>query len=376
MKRSINLSHRVAVLDEDLCQPKKCGLECISFCPVNKSGSECILQNPIDGKAIISEDLCTGCGICIKKCPFEAIVIVNLVKELGENKIHQFGINSFRIYHMPILKQGSVIGLLGRNGIGKSTILNILSGNIKPNFGAYESDSTSDKVIKHFHGTDLQSHFEKIVDKTIRVSIKPQLITAIPKVFKGTTRDLLKRYDERNNVDKLIADLDLKETLDQNIEELSGGQLQRVAVATAAAKDADYYFFDEPSSYNDVYQRIAVGKVIHDLAVEQQRSVMVAEHDLSLLDYVSDYIYIIYGSPGAYGIVSSLQSTKNGINNFLEGFIRTENTRIRDRAFVFDITTGLAPNTITDNLVATYSDLIKSYSSFKLQVGAGLLRHE
>ncbi len=372
MKESRKLTHRIAALDDDLCQPRKCGLECIVYCPVNKSdGGECIVQRPKDGKAVISEDLCTGCGICVKKCPFEAIVIVNLVKELGEHKIHQFGINSFRIYRLPTFRRGSVVGLLGRNGIGKSTVLNILSGNIRPNFGSYETDLNWGQVIKNFHGTDLSSHFEKIADKTIRVSIKPQLVTLIPKIFKGTAKELLRKYDERNKVDELMADLDLKEILDQDIEELSGGQLQRLAIAVAAAKDADYYFFDEPSSYNDVYQRIAVARVIHDLAAEEQKKVMVAEHDLALLDYISDYIYIIYGEPSAYGIVSSLYSTKTGINSFLEGFIQIENTRFREKAFLFDIKTELASNTVRDDPIAGYSDMIKSFSSFKLKVSSG-----
>ncbi|HEY6405184.1 MAG TPA: 4Fe-4S binding protein, partial [Nitrososphaeraceae archaeon] len=115
MIHSPEKTHRVAVLDEDLCQPRKCSLECIVYCPVNKTGGECITQRETDGKAVISEDLCTGCGICVKKCPFDAIVIVNLAKELGTEKIHQFGINSFRLYRLPLPKKGYVVGLIGRN---------------------------------------------------------------------------------------------------------------------------------------------------------------------------------------------------------------------------------------------------------------------
>ncbi len=135
MKDSTKLTHRVAVLDEELCQPRKCGLECIMYCPVNKTGGECIVLSDDSKKAVISEDLCTGCGICVKKCPFDAIVIVNLARELGDEKIHQYGINSFRLYRLPTLKKGHVVGLLGKNAIGKSTIVNILSGSITPNFG-------------------------------------------------------------------------------------------------------------------------------------------------------------------------------------------------------------------------------------------------
>jgi ATP-binding cassette subfamily E protein 1 len=366
-------THRVAVLDEELCQPKKCGLECIVYCPVNKTGGACIVQRPEDNKALISEDLCTGCGICIKKCPFDAIVIVNLAKELSEDKVHQYGINSFRFYRLPTPKKGAVVGLVGRNGMGKSTIVNVLSGSMKPNLGKYDQQEVSwDEVLKYYQGTELKSHFEKIASGSMRASIKPQLVYLIPKAFKGTTKELLKKYDERKVVDKLIQQLSLQNILDRDIAQLSGGELQRLAVAVAAAKDAEYYFFDEPSSYNDVYQRLAVAKVIRELA-EQGKSVMVVEHDMTLLDYLSDYVHLIYGEPGAYGIVSGMQSTKVGINNFLEGFLPAENVRFRDKAFKFDITSS-NDDVILDIPAASYSDLTKSFPSFNLKVAAGKVR--
>ena len=164
-------------------------------------------ERPDDGKAVISEDLCNGCGICVKKCPFDAIVIVNLAKELGKDKIHQYGVNSFRLYRLPTQKKGSIVGLLGKNGTGKSTMVNILSGNIKPNFGNYENELTWDQVIKNFYGTELKSHFERIANGTLRASIKPQLVYQIPKTFKGTAKELIKKFDERKVADKLVNDL-------------------------------------------------------------------------------------------------------------------------------------------------------------------------
>jgi ATP-binding cassette subfamily E protein 1 len=365
-------THRVAVLDDELCQPRKCGLECIVYCPVNKTGGECIIQRPEDGKALISEDLCTGCGICIKKCPFDAIVIVNLAKELSEDKVHQYGVNSFRFYRLPTPKKGAVVGLIGRNGMGKSTIVNILSGSMKPNLGKYDQDISWDEILKYYQGTEMKSHFEKIANGTMRASIKPQLVYLIPKAFKGTPKELLRKYDERNVTDKLVQQLSLQNILDRDIAQLSGGELQRLAVAVAAAKDAEYYFFDEPSSYNDVYQRLTVANVIKELA-EQGKNVMVVEHDMTLLDYLSDYVHIIYGEPGAYGIVSGMQSTKVGINNFLEGFLPAENVRFRDKAFRFDITSS-NEDVLLDISIARYSDLTKSFPSFKLKVAAGKIR--
>src|SRR5919199_4518808 len=365
-------THRVAVLDEELCQPKKCGLECIIYCPVNKTGGECIIQRPEDGKAVIAEDLCTGCGICIRKCPFDAIVIVNLAKELSQDKIHQYGINSFRFYRLPTPKKGAVVGLVGRNGIGKSTIVNILSGNMKPNLGKYDQEISWDEILKYYQGTEMKSHFEKIANGSMRASIKPQLVYLIPRAFKGTPQELLRKYDERKVADNLVQQLDLQNILHRDLSLLSGGELQRLAVAVATAKDAEYYFFDEPSSYNDVYQRLAVAKVIRELA-EHGKNVMVVEHDMTLLDYLSDYVHIVYGEPGAYGIVSGMQSTKVGINNFLEGFLPAENVRFRDKAFQFDITSS-NEDMLLDISIVRYSALTKSFPSFRLKMAPGNVR--
>ena len=369
MDKHGNLTHRVAVLDQELCQPRKCGLECIIYCPVNKTGGECIVQRPDDGKAVISEDLCTGCTICIKKCPFDAIVIVNLAHEIGVDKIHQYGINSFRLYKIPIPKEGTVTGIVGRNGMGKSTIINLLSGNIKPNFGNFDKEFDWDEILTKLSNIELRKHFEKIQTKSLRTSIKPQLVYLIPKVFKGTVSELMKKYDERKVSDVLIEELGLKNLLERDLSTLSGGELQRVAVAVAAAKDAEYYFFDEPSSFNDIYQRLAVARVINNLA-KVGKSVMIVEHDMSLLDYLSDNIYITYGEPGAYGIVSSLQSTKVGINNFLEGYIPTENVRFRDKAYKFDISSN-TETVLSSSPVVEYTALMKTLGQFSLTVEKG-----
>jgi ATP-binding cassette subfamily E protein 1 len=194
----------------------------------------------------------------------------------------------------------------------------------------------------------------------------------IPKAFKGTARDLLQKYNERDVLDDLVTSLDLKYALNRNVTELSGGELQRLAVAIAASKESDYYFFDEPSSYNDVYQRLSVARVIRDLA-KSGKSVMVVEHDITLLDYLSDYIHILYGEPGAYGITSVLQSTKVGINNFLDGFLPSENVRFRQKAFRFETTTT-TDDMVLDVPVARYTSIYKSFPSFKLKVADGQIR--
>lgn len=366
------MTHRVAVLDKELCQPKKCGLECIKYCPVNKSGADCIVLNEEIKKAQIDESLCNGCGICVKVCPFDAITIVNLASELATDKIHQYGMNSFRLYRIPTPKKGEVVGLLGRNGMGKSTVVNILSGNLKPNLGRYENPPDWDEILKYFAGTELKEHFEKIKNNEIKASIKPQQVYTVSQIFDGTAKELLDKYDQKGISNELIKQLALKNSIHHHVKELSGGELQRLAVAVCAAREADFYFFDEPSSYNDVFQRRGVAQVIHGLANEG-KSVMVVEHDLTLLDFLSDYIEILYGEPAAYGIVSGVLSTKVGINVFLDGYLPSENVRFRDKKFSFDVSTSQDLFEKGD-VVISYPALARNYPSFSVKVEPGQIR--
>ena len=366
------MTHRVAVLDKELCQPKKCGLECIKYCPVNKSGADCIILNEETKKAQIDEDICNGCGICVKVCPFDAITIVNLASELSTDKVHQYGINSFRLYKLPTPKKGEVVGLLGRNGMGKSTVVNILSGSLKPNLGNFSEPPEWDDILKFYKGTELKSHFEEIKNDNIRASIKPQQVHNVVNAFDGTGKELLEKYDERGVAGEMIQKLGLDNSIGQNLNALSGGELQRLAVAVSASKDADFYFFDEPSSYNDVFQRAGVAKVIHSLA-ELGKSVMVVEHDLTLLDYLSDYIEVLYGVPAAYGIVSNVLSTKVGINAFLDGYLASENVRFRDKKFTFDASTA-TDEIQQGDVIVSYPKLEKKYSAFSVSIEPGEVR--
>jgi ATP-binding cassette subfamily E protein 1 len=367
----MSMPHRIAVLDRDSCHSRKCNLECITFCPVNKTGSDCIVLGQ-DAKAVISEELCTGCSICVKKCPFEAISIINVATELGEEKVHQYGVNTFRLYKIPIPKKNAVVGLVGRNGVGKSTALNVLSGSLKPNLGRYENPPSWPEIIDEFQGTELQSHFEAISNGSLRVSIKPQAVYLIPKVWSGSVRDLLKaQAGASRDVNEISDSLDLNECLDRNVTELSGGELQRTAVAATALKDADLYLFDEPSSYNDVFQRMHVSQVISNLT--KSASVILVEHDLSFLDYLSDYIHILYGEPGVYGIVSSIQSARTGINELLEGYLQVENIRFRDQPVRFDIYSPLEDVTETPT-ICSYTEITKNFPNFDLKVDSAEIR--
>ena len=362
--------HRLAVVDRDLCQSKKCGLECIRDCPVNINGEQCIV---LDNEAIslISEELCIGCGICIKVCPFDAIDILNLSEELKEDKIHQYGVNSFRIFKIPAVRKGQVVGLVGRNGIGKSTALKILSGSLVPNLGDYEHEAAWDRFIDYLSGREMKEHFERVASGEVRVSMKPQAVYKIPEAWSKDVESLLKKMDERDVFAEVVKELNLRNSLDRKVPDLSGGELQRVAVAVAALKDADLYLFDEPSSYNDVFQRLAVSRLIRSIA-EEGKSVLVVEHDITFLDYVTDYVQTIYGEPGVYGVVSGLYASRTGINALLDGYLPQENIRFRDGPVSFGQKSAVE-SVQSEYRVASYAELRKRYPGFALSVEAGTL---
>ncbi|MFH1588319.1 MAG: ribosome biogenesis/translation initiation ATPase RLI [Candidatus Diapherotrites archaeon] len=360
---------RLAVIDFDKCSPESCGnFLCVRICPVNRQGKECIIIDLDKNRPVISEILCTACKICSNKCPRKAISIINLVAELRQ-PLHQYGKNQFRIYRMPYPKKGHVVGLIGKNGTGKSTLLKIVSGNLIPNLGNYKEKPSFDKVIEEFAGRELGLFFSELKEKEIRISFKPQNIDELPKITKGKVIDLLKKSNEKGNLEELINALDLNKILERNLNELSGGELQRLSIAAAAGKKAGIYAFDEPSSFLDVSQRLRAAQLISSLA-DESTSVIVIEHDLALLDYLSDLIHVIFGSPGAYGVVSSPKSTRNGLNEFLDGFLRDENLRFRNEELKFSVRPALSEGKKIK--LIDYCAFSKSFGKgFSMKVNAG-----
>ncbi len=356
---------RIAVIDHSRCQPRKCSLECVKFCPGVRMGEETIVMDDTRGKPLISETLCTGCGICVKKCPFEAITVVNLPDELDSDKVHQYGENGFRIFRLPYPKEGAVTGLIGENGIGKTTILRILAGELIPNFGTQEASKES--VLEHFAGTQLHDYFKALYAGELRAVHKPQYVDALPKIVSGEVGELLSRVDERGEMRQVVERLELEHALPRELSRLSGGELQRVAIAAALLREGDIYIFDEPSSYLDVEQRLKVGRVIRELA--QEKRVLLVEHDLVVLDYLADYVHVLYGRAGAYGIVSHPRSVRQGINAYLNGYLREENVRIRAEPVRFEVRPPVVAR--EENLLLSFSRLCKSYDGFELCVAQG-----
>lgn len=363
---------RIAVLNTDRCKPGKCSpfgeKPCIKYCPKVRTGDKTIVLSQDSKRVIITESLCTGCGICIKKCPFNAICIVNLPDPLKNQMTYRYGPDQFSLFRMAIPKKGKVLGLIGENGIGKSTMLKILSGDLKLNLGRFEENAPDDnEIINFFKGSELQQYFIDLKKNKTKIVLKPQDITIIPKFVSGKVFDLLTKNDVEDKLDEITDQLNLSEIIDRDISVLSGGELQRVAIAAGYLKDGDIYLIDEPSSYLDVSERINMAKLIRSLT-KRNKIIIVVEHDLAILDYLSDYISLFYGVPSVYGIVSHPQGVRVGINIYLNGYIKDENLRIRDTPIQFHERPPQDSLFDLGEVVFSYDDLEKSLGDFHLTV--------
>ncbi len=360
-------STRIAVLDRDKCQPKSCNYLCKRLCPGVRMGEETIVVEPGNLFPIIDEMLCTGCGICQNRCPQKAISIINIGMEL-DNPLHQYGKNMFRLFTLPTIEKGFITGIIGKNGAGKTTAINILSGNLVPNFGDYSKLGDKQKVIEYFRGKAIQQHFEDLKDNKITIAYKIQKVEDIPKVYNKKISELLNGIskDEKEK-QKVIKELELEKLLLKTPREISGGELQRVAIASVLLKKATLYFFDEYSTFLDIKQRFRIAKILRE-KITEENIMLVIEHDLAILDYLSDFVHVFFGQKQAYGVSSNKKTTKKGINEFLDGFLKEENIRIRTYAITFSSTQD---KSITKRqLFFEYPDFSKKLGSFKLETSS------
>jgi ATP-binding cassette subfamily E protein 1 len=263
------------------------------------------------------------------------------------------------------------VGLLGRNGIGKSTILKILAEELIPNLGNYLEPPTKEEVKENYSGKPMYDYLDSLYSDKTQIILKPQYVDKIPRVVSGTVLEVLKKIDQKGLLEKIAKDLEIDHILDRQLDVLSGGELQRVAIATTVLRDSQVYLFDEPSSHLDIYQRIKAAKVIRSL-IDENKIIVAAEHDLAVLDYMSDDIFLLYGEPDVYGIVSHIHTVREGINIYINGYIPDENNRFRDTPIIFH---DKPPNIVRGKarVLLEWTALKKKYEGFSLEVEAGSL---
>jgi len=358
---------RVAVIDRDVCIKQKCGYVCAKVCPPNRMGDECIVVEKDTDFPAISEPLCIGCGLCVKKCPVQCISVINLAQELTD-PIFQYGVNTFRLYGLPLPVEGAA-SIVGKNGIGKTTAIKLLSRQLKPNFGMPNPDKElSEEEILAKLSIEIRRYFMK-TKESLRVSVKPQYIDKIRNAFPGTVAELLKGMGDKQKVKDTIAKFAIEEILERKISQLSGGELQKVAIAAACMKEADIYYFDEVTNFLDIEERLRAAVILKELS--EHKSVLLAEHDMTILDYVSDYVYLVYGDENVYGIVSQIKNARSGINEYIGGYLKEENVRFRSTEIAFS---RHSEGSLRSPSLLKYEPLQKKYTGFSFTSDKGEIK--
>ncbi len=360
---------RVAVLLEERCKPNS-----NAFAYLKKYSAMCDRECiQVEGtKCKILETACPVCFTRAKHCPDEAVKIINLPEELDTDLTHSYGENSFRLFRLPSPREEQIVGILGPNGIGKSTAINLLSGTFTPNLGDWGNESPDwDEVIPTFPRGELRDYLGLVAAGEVSIAVKPQYIDKLPNIFDGEVSELLERVDDRKEIEKYSEIMEISHILERKLGDLSGGELQRVAICATLLKEADVYFFDEPSSYLDIYERMRMVGVVRDL-VDRGKRVLVVEHDLAILDVLCDLVHIIYGERSAYGIFTPPRPTRTAINAYLDGFLTEENVRIRNKPIQF--LRGRTRGEEFGTPILKWGDIEKTLGDFSLRTGEGRVR--
>ncbi|MBD3263120.1 ribosome biogenesis/translation initiation ATPase RLI, partial [Candidatus Woesearchaeota archaeon] len=185
-----------------------------------------------------------------------------------------------------------IVGIVGANAIGKTTFAQILAGELKPDSGE----------IKH----------------KVKISYKPQYIEPTKTKVLATLMKINKETLSQENKISIINPLQIEHLLNKNLDELSGGELQRIAIAACLLREADLYLLDEPSTYLDVEQRLAASKTIQKVIKSREAAALVIDHDLLFISYLSDRLLAFSGEPGKTGQANKIISVKKGMNDFLK----------------------------------------------------------
>ncbi len=189
---------------------------------------------------------------------------------------------------------GEVIGILGMNGIGKTTFMRILAGAEEPDEGGVSNPS-------------------------LRVSYKPQYLTGS---IEGTVEQVLRRaagtkYQEAWFTAEITEPLHVGQMLERDVSILSGGELQRVAIAECLSREADIYLLDEPSAYLDVEERLSMARAIRRITKMGGVTAFVVEHDIVAQDFIADKLMVFTGEAGVRGEAGNPMGLEEGMNFFL-----------------------------------------------------------
>ncbi len=392
------LMKRVYLVDYGKCTPHTCGRPCVTKCPITLSnlrkkphepkGEVPIRYKKSTRQMIIKSEFCLSCGVCVNVCPMGAIFVKSLVEEPDdETPTHQYfstnQVAGFRIFNLPTLVPGRVSGLCGPNGIGKSTVLEILAGYIRPNFGHPPASKTRiswAEIIPRFRDNEMRDHFSEIARGTRKIAYKRQVLKVLFENYHEQPVETILRAEcevDDTFFRQVTRALDIHAIATRTLHQCSGGELQRFAIASILVREADVYLIDEPCTFLDVKKRIQLARLLRDRAsgfggIQPECPVLVVEHDLAVLDYMSDVIHLFYGEPHKFGVVSRVLSTKKGINAYLDGYLKAENIQFREESKQIRFKRSAGGRTWSTAMVlADYGAIKKHFDSFQVGIEPG-----
>jgi ATP-binding cassette subfamily E protein 1 len=197
------------------------------------------------------------------------------------------------------VRKGEVLGIMGANALGKTTMMKMIAGVEKPDIGS--------------------------IDKKIKIAYKPQYlqndsdVEVIALLEKASGGPIEGSQEE----EQILDPLKIRKLYNKSIRNLSGGELQKIAVASCLIQKVDLYALDEPSAFLDVEDRIAVGKFLQKFVRSYGKSAIVIDHDLQLMDLVSDSMIIFEGESGKVGLATAPMPKHEAMNRFLKSLDMT-----------------------------------------------------
>ena len=170
---------RFVLLDQSKCIPGMPAHDYLRKLAGERECEQLCIRVSSDNQCSVLDDVCQGCLNKARRCPGGAVRIVHLPHQLASAVTYRYGPNAFKLHRMPAPRAGQVLGLVGTNGIGKSTALRILAGQLKPNLGRVseaEPPAEWDEVIAHFRGGELQAFLTRLLDHGMHAATKLQLV--------------------------------------------------------------------------------------------------------------------------------------------------------------------------------------------------------
>ncbi|KAJ3425958.1 atp-binding cassette sub-family e member [Anaeramoeba flamelloides] len=292
-------------------------------------GKKCIVKNEETGSIEIDLDVCVGCMICVKRCKPKALSFLN-VESIFTKKIFEYATDNYWLSSIPFPQPGKILGIMGGDFLGKSTILKLLSGKLIPT----KDQKNWEKYLISNRKTGIVEYLNKIYNDEMKIRFKVQRLENYIRNFKGKIHKQFEKSGVINMKEEILTKLSITNLGSRDFTQTSANELQRIAIGLTVINECNIYIIDQPTDFLDIEARYRIAKIIRSLS-KGDNYIIVVDHDLSFLDYVSDICSFVYGVPSKHGYSSQVQPVREGINDYLQGYDNHLQYQFRSTALKF-----------------------------------------